>query len=408
VTSASSRAVRCSCFCNHAAQSSVMSYVIGTTRHASRMTKCVGIWLGALAPVIMLFGCGTRGTLGAKPTGAAGLSAITGEVRSLKAPVPATPAQRRQIVAALNSEGGLDGFLGGLQGFGRIPARARRHVDYTKLELDVTSIRVSLSKPLLASAVVEPLDRRGRRVLPAAIVVLSRNSAAESRLLGRWSWALGPATSFPGSCARGVELSVRELLCPNPWVVLGYRPSPGIRSGLGFSTPAGATNLRSVAWADVSVPGSVCGAGKPIRLHDGTAFAESAVEPWWPVVMVSGGIDGYGELAGRDAAVVGIGCDNGGGTADGELGFAAVVYTLKAGRLSVRGVLTPQQPFSLSTPHVPILGRVTIRNNEVIADEYWYRPNDGTADPSERAVTFWKLSRGVLRPFRTVIDKSGG
>lgn len=85
------------------------------------------------------------------------------------------------------------------------------------------------------------LDRRGRPALPAAIIVLAR--------------------TIPDA-----------------------RPVPGIPSGLGFSIPARATTLRSVDWADVSVPGSVCGAGKPIRLHDGTAFTKSAVEPWWPVV----------------------------------------------------------------------------------------------------------------------------
>jgi hypothetical protein len=112
---------------------------------------------------------------------------------------------------------------------------------------------------------------------------------------------------------------------------------------------------------------------------------------------------GGARLQGRKVAVVYIGCDNGSGTADGQMGFAAVVYTLKAGLLSVIGVLTPRQPFSLNTPHVPLLGHVTIRNDEVITDETWYGPNDGTADPSGRAMTLWKLSGGILRPFRTII-----
>jgi len=300
--------------------------------------------------------------------------------------------------------------MGQLQDLGRGRAdRARRHFDYRKLKLDVTSIRVSRSKPQLASAVVDMLDRRGRPVLPAAIIVLARTIPDARPVPGQWWWVLGPATSFSGGCARGAEVSVRELLCPNPWAVLGYRPPQGIPSGLGFRTPAGATTLRSVDWADVSVPGSVCGAGKPIRLHDGTAFTESAVEPWWPEVEADSWVSpAYGDLVGREVAVVYIDCNNGGGTADGQLGFAAVVYTVKDGMLSVIGLLTPRQPLSASTPHVPTLYRVTIRDNEVIAHEAWYGPNSRTAGPVELAVTIWKLSHGILRPVQTAIGKSAG
>jgi hypothetical protein len=341
----------------------------------------------------------------AAPAGSARPSAITRLVRGLLPPIEATWAQRKQIVASLDSEFGLDGFFGELQGLERqFRARLRGHVDYTQLEPDVTRIRVSPSEPLLASTAVELLDRRGRQVLPTAIIVLSKNSAAVSREIGQWSVAVGPATSFPGSCGPAVEISIRELLCPSPWLVLGYKPPPGIPSGLGFATSAGATNIQAVDWGDVSVPGAACGAGKPIRLDNGAAFAESAIAPWWPAVIVSGALKAqYGELAGREVAVVYIGCANGSGTADGQLGFAAVVYTLKAGLLSVIGVLTPRQPLSPSTLHVPILGHVTIRNDEVIADEAWYGPNDGTADPSGRARTLWKVTGGFLRPLRTII-----
>jgi hypothetical protein len=300
--------------------------------------------------------------------------------------------------------------MGELQDLGRGHAdRVRRHFDYTRLKLDVTGIRVSRSKPQLASAVVDMLDRRGRPALPAAIIVLARTIPDARPVPGQWWWVLGPATSFSSSCARGVQVSVRELMCPNPWAVLGYRPPPGIPSGLGFSTPARATTLRSVDWADVSVPGSVCGAGKPIRLHDGTAFTKSAVEPWWPVVEADSWVSpAYGELVGREVAVVYIECNNGGGTADGQLGFAAVVYTLKGGVLSVIGVLAPRQPLSASIPHVPTLYRVTIRNSEVITHEAWYGPNAATAGPVELAVTFWKLSHGILVPVQTAIGKSAG
>ncbi len=321
--------------------------------------------------------------------------------------MPATSAQRKQIVASLDSEFGLSGLLAEFQWLERhFPAKLRRLVDYAQLRPDVTRIRVSQSRPLLASAAVELLDRRRRQVLPTAIIVLSKNSAAVSREIGPWSVALGPATSFPGSCEPSVEVSLRELLCPSPWVLLGYKPPPVVPSGVGFTAPAGATSIRSVDWGDVSVPGSACGAGKPIHLHNGVAFAEPVIEPWSPAVLVSGSLKArYGQLADREVAAVYISCDNGSGTADGQTGFAAVVYTLKAGLLRVIGVLTPRQPPSPSTPHVPILGHVTIRTDEVITDETWYGPNDGTADPSGRAMTLWKVTGGILRPFRTIIAR---
>jgi hypothetical protein len=392
---------------NHAEQSSVISDVIGRTPLARRAGVCVGTWLGALALVAVVPACGGHGAIVATSPGRP--SAASGRARIVHAPVQATPAQRAQIVAALDSQLGLDGFLVELQGLGQhYAAEVGRHIDYASLKLDVTSIRVSSPKPVLASAVVELLDQHAKPVLPAAIVVLAKNSPAGSRAFGPWSWALGPATSFPGSCGPGVEISLRELLCPNPWVVLGSTPPAAISSGLRFRTPAGTTNIHAVDWADVSVPGSACGAAELIRLHGGTAFTESAVEPWWPAVLVSGGLVTYGRLAGREVAAVSIGCDNGSGTADGQLGSTDVVYTLRGRVLSVIGVLTPRQPLSPRTPHVPLLGRVTIRNDQVMTDEAWYGPNDGTADPSIRAVTFWELARGVLRPIRTIITPEPG
>lgn len=42
--------------------------------------------------------------------------------------------------------------------------------------------------------------------------------------------------------------------------------------GLGFTTPSGATSIRAVHWADVTVPGSACGGDQPIHLHRGNAY----------------------------------------------------------------------------------------------------------------------------------------
>lgn len=161
--------------------------------------------------------------------------------------------------------------------------------DYDRLRLKVTRIRVSLSTPQLATAAVRALNRSGRQVLPTAIVVLSRSAGAGRRKSGHWSFDIGPATSFPDSCGPAVEVGLRDLLCPSPWVVLGYRHSPRIPSGLGFTTPAGTTNIRAVRWGDVTVPGSACGGDQPIHLRHGGAYTKRVAESWWPAIAVYGG-----------------------------------------------------------------------------------------------------------------------
>jgi len=361
--------------------------------------------LAPLAMAACVAGCSTNGPvsrtlLGSPPR-------ITPTTRPTAAPAPPvrpTAAQRREIVASLDSQW-VPGFLGELQELEQqYWAKVRQHVDYTRLHPEVTGIRISSSKPRLASAAVELVDHRERRVLATTIIVLSEETGPLRQELGPWSISLGPTTSFPGACGLPIEASLRELLCPNPWVVLGYRPPPGIPSGLGFTTPAGTTNIDSVDWGDVSTPGSACGADEPIHMHNGLAYVESAVEPWWPVVVASIGSQAtYGDLAGRQVAIAFIECTNGGGTADGQMGFAAVVYTLKDGLLSVIGVLTPRQPLNPNMPHVPLLGRLTIEKDEVIAEEAWYGPNDGTCCASGEAMTLWRLSHGFLAPYRTIV-----
>jgi hypothetical protein len=373
-------------------------------RHARGKAAHPGIWLGALAVVTVLSACGTAAAPAAAPAAAAaGAVAVKDQVRDLPAPVPPPPAQRRQIVTAIDDGGRfLLSEMGSLVHL--LPPGTARRVSYTELELEVTSVRVSVSTPLLASAVVQVLDRRGSHVLPATIVVLARNGTSGGNP-GQWGWWLGPATSFPDGCTPAVEISLRELLCPDPWTVLGQEPPPGPGSGLGFTTPAGTTSIRSVNWTGATIPGAACGADSPIRLRDGTAFTESAVEPWWPAVQVqSWPAPVYGELAGQQVAAMGVICDNGDGMAEGQIGFTTMVYTLNRGVLKVIGMITPRQPLSQVTVHVPIMGSVTIRDNEVITHEGWYEP-DGLV---QAATTSWKLSAGVLRPVRTTVAKAVG
>jgi hypothetical protein len=177
-----------------------------------------------------------------------------------------------------------------------------------------------------------------------------------------------------------------------------------------------AIDLHQVDWPNVTLPGSVCGASHPIHLHRHLAVvvsnrwgkrSRSASWPAWPRVTVDAGWNPvvYGDLDGdgKDESALVVGCSTGGGTADGFLAYAQVIFT--AGKKSPRviGILTPQQR---PDPRVlPTLLQVTIRRGEIVAQEAWYGLNDGTCCPSGRSTTTWKYAIGRLRPVTTVVQK---
>jgi hypothetical protein len=107
---------------------------------------------------------------------------------------------------------------------------------------------------------------------------------------------------------------------------------------------------------------------------------------------VYGDLDGDGQLE----AAVSVGCDNGGGTADGQLGFAYVVVAARAGRLRVLGTVTP----SIHRPglHVSLFESIKIDVGRITAVEAWYRESDATCCPGGRATTVWTYSDGQLTP----------
>lgn len=162
---------------------------------------------------------------------------------------------------------------------------------------------------------------------------------------------------------------------------------------------ASSLDIHKVAWAEVSVPGSVCGARHSIRLHKGRAVVDSARWPSWPHVSVYAGWNPvvYGNVdgVGQDEAALVVGCSNRGGTAAGYLAYAQVIFTIAGRSLRVIGVVTPQQPRQAN--RLPTLLTVKIRRGKVIAREAWYGPNDGTCCPSGRTTTVWTYAQGALR-----------
>jgi hypothetical protein len=167
----------------------------------------------------------------------------------------------------------------------------------------------------------------------------------------------------------------------------------------GFGFGVSTIDIHKVDWANVSVPGSVCGATHSIQLHKGRAVVHSRRWPSVPRVTVDAGWNPvvYGNLdgVGQDEAALVVGCNNGGGTADGYLAYAQVIFTTAGKSLEVIGVVTPKQPRKAN--RLPTLVTVKIRRGKVIAREAWYGPNDGTCCPSGRTTTVWTYAHGALR-----------
>jgi hypothetical protein len=172
--------------------------------------------------------------------------------------------------------------------------------------------------------------------------------------------------------------------------------------------------LQAVGWQNETLPGAACKAGSPIRLHNHvaqishTGFGDvnsSGSNP--DLVQVAAAYDvSYGQLGGvGPAAAVDVVCSNNGGTADGQIRFAEVVFSGSATNARAVGLITPQQPHQANVGHVPLLGKVKWVNGRIVVAEAWYGPNDPTCCASGRATTTWAYRTGKLTAVHTVVTK---
>jgi hypothetical protein len=172
--------------------------------------------------------------------------------------------------------------------------------------------------------------------------------------------------------------------------------------------------LRAVGWANETLPGAVCKSHGPIRLHEHVAqiahtgfgnVNSSGSDPDLVLVSAAYGVT-YGQLNGVGGAVaVDVVCSNNGGTADGQIRFADVVFSGTASGVRPLGLITPQQPHSANLSHVPLLGKAKWVGGRIVVAEYWYGPSDPTCCASGRATTTWAYQAGKLTAVRTVVTK---
>jgi hypothetical protein len=158
-------------------------------------------------------------------------------------------------------------------------------------------------------------------------------------------------------------------------------------------------DLHDLDWTRVPLPGDFCGVPGLVRFKGDYAMATS--KKWGPVHLTRNLGSRpviYGDVTGdhRSEAAVGVECDNGGGTASGQLAFAFVVFQGIQGRLTVIGTITPQK--NPPNQHPTLLWELRLTRGRVIANEMWYRPGDGTCCPTGTAVTTWTLRDGHLIP----------
>lgn len=215
------------------------------------------------------------------------------------------------------------------------------------------------------------------------------------------------------------SVNIREVSRPRSLcLVVGAVLLSSATAGFGAerSRPAVAAlafDLHKVDWASVTLPGSVCGASRPVRLHHGSAFITPiprrfsrdsfpgkrgvTVDSSWNAVV-------FGDLAGsgHDDAGLAVNCNNGGGTADGVLLYTWVIFSGRGGRLSPVGIVTPQvQP----SEELPTLIGIAITPGKITANEFFYGPADATCCSSGRATTVWTYAHGTLRPGVPVITR---
>jgi len=163
------------------------------------------------------------------------------------------------------------------------------------------------------------------------------------------------------------------------------------------------TDLRDVDWTRATLPGDFCNVPELVTYEDGQATATS--QTWGDVhlVVLSENIV-YGDFDGdnRNEAAVNIYCNNGGGTASGQLAFGYVIVRAIDGTLQVIGTVTPQFEPS-DAAHVSLLAGVRYGVGELTIDEAWYRPSDATCCPTGTAKTTWTEQDGRLVPGTPVV-----
>lgn len=168
------------------------------------------------------------------------------------------------------------------------------------------------------------------------------------------------------------------------------------RSSSPSSHKTSAPDIHQVDWSAAAVPGGFCDIQGSVRLKHGSTKAESTTSGKVGVHLLDETV--YGDLDGdgRPEAGIGIDCDNRGGTADGVIAYAYLIFSNKHDTLALVGTIIPQRQLGDVLP--TLIQKVTIAPGKVLIHEAWYRPADPTCCPSGTAITRWTYRDRQLSP----------
>lgn len=192
------------------------------------------------------------------------------------------------------------------------------------------------------------------------------------------------------SAVRGVTEVTSKSAAPTP-------TRAAVRVGIAPTT------LRRVDWASVEISGAFCRVPHLVKFTAGNAKAVST--SFGHVQLTVLGRPVFGDLLGaRDGeAALPVMCDNGGGTAAGQIASAYAIYTKRGPNLILLGTVTSQ--FNPRGVHITLVGDVRMRRGSLTVTEAWYRPRDGDCCPSGGANTRWTVQHGRLVPHHPVVAR---
>src|SRR5205085_1166615 len=87
---------------------------------------------------------------------------------------------------------------------------------------------------------------------------------------------------------------------------------------------------------------------------------------------------------------------NGGGTADGQLGFGLEVFTGTVADMTLLGTITPEPPAGPWHSSYMDTSETQISQGSITVEEVFYGAADGTCCPSGRRKSVWTHDNGTL------------
>ncbi|WP_433071020.1 hypothetical protein [Streptomyces iakyrus] len=180
-------------------------------------------------------------------------------------------------------------------------------------------------------------------------------------------------------------------ITPAPLSPYSANPSPTSAAPKAASLGTAPPDLHDLDWARARIPGDFCDISEAVTLGSYETTAKSRTYGTVHVYRVGEEVQ-YGNVTGdaRSEAALPVGCDNGGGTAAGQLAFGIIVFQSDAGQLKSLGTVTARHNPE-NAPHVTLLGDIDLALGKATVEEKWYRPSDANCCPTGTAVTVWTL-----------------